>query len=209
MSRPPVVFFAGTRTIAIPYVVYLSALLVLVAACALALINSVLPGLLGRAPILPVPDILQSAANVLAYFTAVAAMIALMVFLFGLWESIRAAKRASECERLIPLAELLLSGLVIAPNVDNKDRDLIIKALQKLASHAGISSIIAPSTAGDIEDGSVDRLFVTTTQSASDFRRLVSGLMCDDIAKIPTRAARQIRKKAQFGNGSVWLLTWD
>lgn len=209
MSLPPVIFIAGKQKTAIRNVIYLLAYLLLGAACAVAVVNSALPRLFGIAPILSIPEVLQTIANVLAYLTAVAAMILLMIFLLGMWESHLAARRFTDFRRLISLPDLLSSQLTIAPNLAESERDMIIKAIQQLAVQRGISSIIAPATVGDIQDGSVDRLFVTTTQSATDFRRMVRCLKCDDVSRVPAGSVRQLTKQAQFGKGTVWLLTWD
>jgi len=209
MRRRSVVFFAGARTIKVPYSLWVSALIVLVAACAVALLNAMLPGLLGTAPILPVPGIVQSVANVLGFFTGIAVMLAVIAFAWGHWESRRADARFTDFERLVPLEEVLASGLVIAPNVVELDRGRIIVALRRIAAHQGISSIMAPATAGEMQEGSVDRLLVVTTEGASEFRRLVRGLRCDDIARVPARSARRIVTQAEVGSGSMWMLTWD
>lgn len=209
MKRTPVILFAGERSIAIPYSICLFALIVLVVACAATVVNSVLPHYFGTPPILPIPVMLQNIANVLAYFTAVAAMMVLMMFLFGLLEDHQAAGRFTDFQRLVPLPDLLTSQITIAPNVDEADRDSIITALQQLAGHGCISSIIAPVSAGDIVDGSIDRLFVTTTLGGTEFRRMIRNLKCDDVSKVPKRCTHQIAKKAQFGEGTIWLMTWD
>ena len=209
MSCRPVTFFAGKKRIVIPCAVYLPVLVVVAAACAVVIVNSILAGILGTAPILPIPRFLQTIANVLGYFALVAAMIVFMMFLLGQFEALLANKRFTDFERLIPLSELLSSQRTIAPNVDKEEREKIIKALRKIAGHDGILSIIAPATAGDIEDGSIDRLFVTTTENAADFRRIVRILKCDDVTKVPTGFVHQIVKQTKLSEGSVWLLTWD
>lgn len=209
MSRSPVVFFAGSRRIALPFAVCVAAVLVLCVACAVSLVNAVLPGLLGTAPVWALPPALQAVADGLAFLTAVAALLALVVVLFGLWESRLAERRFTGFQRLIPLAEWPSTGLVIAPNADAAGRARIIDTLQQLAARGVVSSVHVAATAADLQDGSVDRVFVTTPHGAAAFRSLTRALACDDIARVPARSARQLARQARFGEGTLWLLVWD
>lgn len=209
MNHRPLVIFAGRRSFSIPFGVYALAFVVLGAACLLTLANAVFPGLVGVAPLLPVPAAVQTLANVLAYLVAFAGLIALVVLLLGLQESVLAARRFGAYERLFTLQELLTAGIVIAPNLPEDRQAQLVANLRQLVERGGASAILGPATAGDIADRSVDRLFIATALGAADFRRQVRGLKWDDIACVPARHARRIAKEANLGSGTLWLMTWD
>lgn len=214
MKRPtltpaPVTFFLGARSISVPVWACYAALLLPGLSCGFALANLGLPRLLGTAPLLALPDPLAGIVLGVAWLTGIAVLIWAMLGLFGLWEARLADRRLTDFDQLVPMSEAPARNIVIAPNLSHTARADLIDRLHSLAGAAGTSSILAPLRPGDRADGSVDRLFVTTTLSAKQFRRLIRPLHCDDAAQVPPRLVSQVRRKAAFGTGAIWLLTWD
>jgi hypothetical protein len=178
---------------------------ILAAAIAVVVLDQAIPGLVGVAPILGVPDWVLSAAQAVAIL-----LILLVCFVFVVAATGRLMpprdnpREPGMMEHLEDYLSRFDVDPPLAPNLDATERRTAIETLRQIAGDP--SSLVVCVVD---EDGTSDHVFIATRAKAAAVRRWAERMLADDVLKMGKTEWRRLKAQFPEAGPSGWRIGWD